>query len=208
MNGIVFTTTYDGTLWALDAKTGAVLWQSKLPTGSNAGITVAGNMIIAEAGVEGTGGRHEAIVAYQLGGNGPSSVAGMPIAGVSSAPAEVPKAEEKPKAEEPSKGGETASVSTEGREIFGTNCASCHTLAAAGAEGTVGPNLDELKPSMVTVEQQVINGGGPMPAFGKNHTLTTEEIKSVSTYVAESAGKKLTPKEAEEAKAAGGGGTP
>jgi outer membrane protein assembly factor BamB/cytochrome c5 len=208
VNGIVFTTTYDGTLWALDAKTGEVLWQSKLPTGSNAGITVAGNMIIAEAAVEGSGNQHQAIVAYQLGGKGPSSVAGMPIPGAgAAAPEEAPEAEA-PKAEEPSKGGETASVTTEGREIFATNCSSCHTLAAAAAKGTVGPNLDELKPSLATVEHQVINGGGPMPAFGKNKTLSPAEIKTVSKFVAESAGKKLTPKEEEEAKAAGGGGTP
>ena len=34
-----------------------------------------------------------------------------------------------------------------GKEVFAANCVSCHTLADAGATGTVGPNLDERKPS-------------------------------------------------------------
>src|SRR3954447_9717495 len=33
-----------------------------------------------------------------------------------------------------------------GRDVFYKNCPSCHTLKAAGAEGKVGPNLDDLKP--------------------------------------------------------------
>jgi mono/diheme cytochrome c family protein len=40
-----------------------------------------------------------------------------------------------------------ASVSAEdqqGLELFQINCASCHTLAAAGTDGQVGPNLDQL----------------------------------------------------------------
>ena len=34
----------------------------------------------------------------------------------------------------------------DGREIFGERCASCHTLAAASADGKVGPNLDQQCP--------------------------------------------------------------
>jgi len=101
-------------------------------------------------------------------------------------PAEEEGAEEEP-AEEP-EGGESAAAG-EGKTIFSSNCASCHTLAAAGASGTVGPDLDELKPDEATVEKQVINGGGPMPAFGKQEILTPEEIETVSAYVAAEAGK-------------------
>ena len=53
-----------------------------------------------------------------------------------------------------------------GEEMFDTNCSSCHTLAAAGTNGNVGPNLDKLEPSDSLVEKQVTNGGGGMPAFG------------------------------------------
>jgi mono/diheme cytochrome c family protein len=38
-------------------------------------------------------------------------------------------------------------------------CSSCHTLAAAGATGTVGPNLDkQLKPSCATPKSKKIRG--------------------------------------------------
>jgi mono/diheme cytochrome c family protein len=100
-------------------------------------------------------------------------------------PAEEAPAEETEAGEEVG-GGETVAV---GEKVFSTNCASCHTLAADEAKGTVGPNLDELKPSAATVEHQVINGGGPMPAFGKEGTLNEEEIKAVSTYVSTVAGQ-------------------
>ena len=32
--------------------------------------------------------------------------------------------------------------------MFANNCASCHTLKAAGAAGTTGPDLDKVLPGM------------------------------------------------------------
>jgi cbb3-type cytochrome c oxidase subunit III len=79
-------------------------------------------------------------------------------------------------------------VGTNGQAIFKANCASCHTLAAAGSTGTVGPNLDQLKPAMAVVVRQVTNGGSIMPAFkGK---LSAAQIQAVAKYVSSSAGKK------------------
>jgi cytochrome c6 len=83
----------------------------------------------------------------------------------------------------------TGSLVAEGGEIFTTTCGSCHTLKAAGTTGTVGPNLDELEPDLATVEHQVINGGGPMPAFGNEGILNAKEVKAVATYVSTVAGK-------------------
>jgi mono/diheme cytochrome c family protein len=81
-----------------------------------------------------------------------------------------------------------ASLGTDGAAIFkGAGCAGCHTLSAAGATGTVGPNLDQLKPPMSAVVTQVTNGGGVMPSFkGK---LTPAQINAVAQYVSSSAGK-------------------
>jgi len=85
-------------------------------------------------------------------------------------------------------GGSFASLGTNGEAIFkGAGCSGCHTLAAAGATGTVGPNLDQLKPPMAIVVKQVTDGGGVMPAF--RATLTTAQIDAVAQYVASSAGK-------------------
>jgi len=85
--------------------------------------------------------------------------------------------------------GSSASSGTNGAAIFkSAGCSGCHTLAAAGATGTVGPNLDQLKPSMAIVVKQVTNGGAIMPAFkGK---LTVAQINAVAKYVSSSAGKK------------------
>ena len=76
---------------------------------------------------------------------------------------------------------------TNGKEIFQKKCASCHTLKDAGATGTIGPNLDQLKPPFAIVQKQVINGGSVMPAF--KGVLTDAQIKAVAQYVASHAGK-------------------
>jgi len=76
---------------------------------------------------------------------------------------------------------------TNGKSIFKSQCSSCHTLKDAGATGTVGPNLDQLKPPFSIVQHQVINGGAVMPAFkGK---LTDAQIRAVARYVSSVAGK-------------------
>lgn len=76
-----------------------------------------------------------------------------------------------------------------GKAVFAgsAGCGGCHTLSDAGATGTVGPNLDDLKPSFDAVQQQVINGGGAMPPF--KGTLTPQQIADVSAYVSSVAGK-------------------
>jgi mono/diheme cytochrome c family protein len=84
-------------------------------------------------------------------------------------------------------GGTTTGAAPDGKALFVANCASCHTLKDAGTNGTVGPDLDALKPSESRVARQVTNGGGVMPAFkGK---LTTAEIQAIAKYVAGAAGK-------------------
>jgi mono/diheme cytochrome c family protein len=39
---------------------------------------------------------------------------------------------------------EVAASDQDAKELFATNCGACHTLAAAGTDGVVGPNLDDL----------------------------------------------------------------
>ena len=73
-----------------------------------------------------------------------------------------------------------------GREVFLSNCGSCHTLADAGTSGTVGPNLDDSRPSFEVAHDRVTNGRGAMPAFAG--TLSPEQISNVAAYVADAAG--------------------
>jgi mono/diheme cytochrome c family protein len=84
-------------------------------------------------------------------------------------------------------GGGTQQASAQGKQIFSQQCAACHTLKDANATGNVGPNLDDLKPDQPTVQRQVANGGGGMPAF--KGQLSDAQIQAVSQYVASVAGK-------------------
>ena len=69
-----------------------------------------------------------------------------------------------------------------GKAVFASaGCGGCHTLKAAGATGTVGPNLDQLKPTSTRVAHQVEVGGGPMPAF--KATLSAKQIQDVAAFV-------------------------
>ena len=65
-------------------------------------------------------------------------------------------------------------------------CVGCHTLAAAHSTGTVGPNLDQAKPSYELVTARVTLGKGVMPKFGGQ--LTDQQIADVAAYVVKSTG--------------------
>jgi mono/diheme cytochrome c family protein len=79
--------------------------------------------------------------------------------------------------------------SKKGQAVFASGgCGGCHTLAAAHASGTVGPNLDTLKPDYRAVTAQVTNGGAAMPAFRSR--LSTQQIADVAAYVVDSTGGK------------------
>jgi mono/diheme cytochrome c family protein len=84
-----------------------------------------------------------------------------------------------------------------GKELFVTNCGACHTLAEAGTDGVVGPNLDELlapptaaPPQPSTIKPRVLaaiqNGiAGRMP----KGVLTGQQADQVADYVSQVAGK-------------------
>jgi mono/diheme cytochrome c family protein len=85
-------------------------------------------------------------------------------------------------------GGGGQEAAPDGKQVFASaGCGSCHTLKAAGATGTVGPNLDAAKPTETKAETQVTNGGGGMPPF--KGQLSAAEIKAVATFVSSNAGK-------------------
>ena len=162
VNDLVFTTTFDGRLIAFDRKTGKIIWNEKLPAFTNAPVAVVGDTLVTAASFPGGKGQTTEVIAFRLGAHG------------SSAPT--------------TSSTTTAAGPADGASVFAQNCSSCHTLAAANATGTVGPNLDQLKPSKATVVHQVTNGGGGMPAFGDR--LSPAQIDAVAAYVASSAGKK------------------
>jgi mono/diheme cytochrome c family protein len=74
-----------------------------------------------------------------------------------------------------------------GKAVFeSAGCTACHTLSAAGSTGTVGPNLDQAKPSFDLVVQRVTLGQGGMPSF--KDQLQPQQIADVAEFVSSSAG--------------------
>jgi mono/diheme cytochrome c family protein len=71
-----------------------------------------------------------------------------------------------------------------GKAVFlKAGCVACHTLKAAGATGTVGPNLDEKRPPAALVIERVTHGKGVMPPFGDSGQLTAKQIHDVAAFV-------------------------
>jgi mono/diheme cytochrome c family protein len=60
-------------------------------------------------------------------------------------------------------------------------CSTCHALKDAGASGTIGPSLDELRPDTARVKAAVRDGVGVMPAYREQ--LTAEQIGALAAYV-------------------------
>jgi outer membrane protein assembly factor BamB len=201
-NGVVYTSEFAGNVMAYDAKTGRQLWKAKLPAGANSPVAVSGEYLITAAGYPEGAGSRPAVVAFKVGATGSPVRSSLAAGGGTSETEAEDKSGEGGEKEEA--GGASSTLSA-GEETFDTTCSSCHTLAAAGTNGNVGPNLDELEPSKGLVEHQVTNGGGGMPAFGSS--LSKEEIADVAEFVSHWAGQKLTPaqeKLAEENGSAGG----
>ena len=111
--------------------------------------------------------------------------AAEPIGEGEGEPAETTPAETTP-AGDPQPGADADVVA--GKEVFeSAGCVGCHTLADAGATGTVGPNLDEAKPPADLVVTRVTNGMGAMPPF--KGQLSDKQIQDVAAYVSSVAGK-------------------
>jgi mono/diheme cytochrome c family protein len=75
-----------------------------------------------------------------------------------------------------------------GKAVFASaGCTNCHTLKAANATGTIGPNLDQAKPPYDLVVERVTNGKSPMPSF--KGQLSEKQIQDVAAFVSQSAGQ-------------------
>jgi glucose dehydrogenase len=69
-NDVVFTTTFNGYLYALDAHTGAILLKTPLSAGTNAPVAIDGGYVIVGAGDPESSTQQPLIIAYKLGGTG------------------------------------------------------------------------------------------------------------------------------------------
>jgi mono/diheme cytochrome c family protein len=74
-----------------------------------------------------------------------------------------------------------------GAAVFkSAGCGSCHTMKAAGTNGQIGPNLDQVRPGYAVAHLMVEQGGGGMPPFAGQ--LSPQQIRDVSAFVATRAG--------------------
>lgn len=74
----------------------------------------------------------------------------------------------------------------QGKLLFSTSakpiaCSVCHTLQDAGAVGTIGPDLDELKPDADRIRKTMMEGMGAMPSFAAS--LEEADREAIIAYV-------------------------
>lgn len=81
-----------------------------------------------------------------------------------------------------------------GAQLFSANCSGCHTLSAAGAEGTgnrsarvQGPNLDELEETEKSALFAIQNGGFSGAVMPQN-IVVGDEAAEVAGFVAKYSG--------------------
>ncbi len=96
-----------------------------------------------------------------------------------------------------------------GAVLFATHCSGCHTLSAAGTQGsgnrgerTQGPNLDQREESQADVLYAIQNGGFSGAIMPQN-IVVGDEADEVAAFVAKYAGS-----EAEESPRPGEAATP
>lgn len=93
-----------------------------------------------------------------------------------------------------------------GEPLFAVNCGTCHTLAAAGAAGMLGPNLGTVSPRLgETMIIAAISDGGasvmtkaalakyPVPMPGFKARLSASQIDDIGAFVYDSQGRPYTP---------------
>jgi mono/diheme cytochrome c family protein len=94
-------------------------------------------------------------------------------------------------------GGEGRQVDSRGAELFAERCGGCHTLEAAGTNGSnqeervAGPNLNARRESKEQVLYAIRNGGFSGAIMPQN-IVVGEEAEAVAEFVAEYAGTDAT----------------
>ena len=85
----------------------------------------------------------------------------------------------------------------EGAQLFAERCSGCHTLSAAGAQGTAnrservqGPDLD-LRTETVEDVIYAIRNGGFSGAIMPQNIVVGEDAEKVAAFVAKYAGQKV-----------------
>lgn len=85
----------------------------------------------------------------------------------------------------------------EGAELFSTHCSACHTMKAAGTQGTgnrgfrtQGPNLDQRRTSTEDALYAIQNGGFSGAIMPQN-IVVGDEAEAVARFVGEYSGSEI-----------------
>jgi mono/diheme cytochrome c family protein len=70
-----------------------------------------------------------------------------------------------------------------GKKVYVQFCGKCHALAAAGAKGTLGPNLDQDKVTFNRVVTAVEEGVGGIQAEYVLRHVSFDQVYDVAKYV-------------------------
>jgi mono/diheme cytochrome c family protein len=104
-------------------------------------------------------------------------------------------APEQPNLEQP-----LSPAESHGRDLFVQHCGSCHTFAAAGTVGQIGPNLEDIAVNEADVLHAIRTGGGRHShgAGGKTgnmprNLVTGQDAQDVAAFVAANASGSSTP---------------
>jgi cytochrome c oxidase subunit 2 len=100
----------------------------------------------------------------------------------------------------PGGGAGAGALAAEGQQIFDDQgCSGCHTLAAAGATQTIGPDLDEVLPdrSPQEIEQSIVDPDAVLsPGFNQGimpdnfeDALSPDELDTLVRYLSQNAGQ-------------------
>jgi mono/diheme cytochrome c family protein len=76
-----------------------------------------------------------------------------------------------------------------GRELFAKYCRLCHTLQAANANASVGPNLDQLRPTKALVLNAIHNGRARGNGAMAKDLVVGEDAQDVASFVAAAVGQ-------------------
>jgi mono/diheme cytochrome c family protein len=86
----------------------------------------------------------------------------------------------------------------QGAQIFAERCSGCHTLSAAGTEGSAnrservqGPNLNQRPESMADVIYAIRNGGFSGAIMPQN-IVVGDDAQKVAAFVSKYAGQDVT----------------
>ncbi|MCW2961821.1 MAG: quinonprotein alcohol dehydrogenase [Thermoleophilia bacterium] len=186
---LVFSGHNDGTLVAYAADTGKKLWSFQTGAGANSTVTpfehkgkqyiafvAGGNSLAASA-------HGDNLWVFSLDGKleqmdgieGAAPAGGGEHAGIDTDK----DAKDEPGEPIPPSDADADGEELDGEALFRANCAGCHGANAKGANG--GPNITESD-DIEDIKDQIVNGGGGMPAFGDD--LSDEEVTAIAEYLA------------------------